>query len=132
MPDNGNWIRQAAAIPMKADKICLVTSSSGKRWVVPKGIIDPGGNASETALQEAWEEAGLVGVLEPAPVGSYVYDKWGSTCHVTVFVMHVTEAVADWPEKNIRERCWVTPKQALERIFDEGLREVVRKTMSRE
>jgi 8-oxo-dGTP pyrophosphatase MutT (NUDIX family) len=129
MPGDANWIRQAAAIPIKDDKICLVTSSSGKRWVVPKGMIDRGMNASETALQEAWEEAGLVGVLGPAPVGSYVYDKWGNTCHVTVFVMRVTEAAEDWPERGVRERSWLSIRQALGRIDDEGLREVVRKAM---
>src|SRR5262249_19062195 len=69
-------IRQAAAIPLKAGQICLVTSSSGKRWVIPKGIIDPGKTAGEIALQEAWEEAGLVGVLQPQPVGSYRYEKY--------------------------------------------------------
>ena len=129
MADDVNWVRQAAAIPIKADKICLVTSSSGRRWVVPKGMIDPGMNASETALQEAWEEAGLVGVLDPGPVGSYVYDKWGSTCHVTVFIMRVTEAADDWPERDMRERCWLSIKQALGRIEDQGLREVVRKVI---
>jgi 8-oxo-dGTP pyrophosphatase MutT (NUDIX family) len=129
MPVEANWVRQAAAIPIKDDKICLVTSSSGRRWVVPKGMIDPGMNAGETALQEAWEEAGLVGVLDPAPVGSYVYDKWGNTCHVTVFVMRVTEAAEDWPERGVRERCWLTIRQALGRINDEGLREVIRNAM---
>jgi 8-oxo-dGTP pyrophosphatase MutT (NUDIX family) len=129
MSSEANWVRQAAAIPMKADKVCLVTSTSGKRWVVPKGMIDPGMNASETALQEAWEEAGLVGSLDPAPVGSYIYDKWGNTCHVTVFLMRVTEAADDWPEREVRERSWVTVKQALGRIVDDGLREVVRKAV---
>ena len=129
MPVEANWVRQAAAIPIMDDKICLVTSSSGRRWVVPKGMIDPGMNAGETALHEAWEEAGLVGVLDPAPVGSYLYDKWGNTCHVTVFVMRVTEAAEDWPERGARERSWLSIRQALGRIDDEGLREMVRNAM---
>ena len=41
-----------------------ITSRNGKRWVIPKGWIDPGQTAGETALQEAWEEAGLTGALE--------------------------------------------------------------------
>jgi 8-oxo-dGTP pyrophosphatase MutT (NUDIX family) len=130
MATEANWVRQAAAIPLKADKICMVTSSSGKRWVVPKGMIDPGKNAGEAALQEAWEEAGLVGVLEPAPIGSYIYEKWGNKHHVTVFVMRVTEAAEDWPEREVRERCWLSIRQALVRIEDEGLREVVRKAIA--
>ena len=77
MSSEANWVRQAAAIPMKADKVCLVTSTSGKRWVVPKGNMELGKTAGEVALQEAWEEAGLLGLLQPEPIGSYVYEKDG-------------------------------------------------------
>ena len=117
--------RQAAAIPIKASKICLVTSSNGKRWVVPKGIIDPGQTAGETALNEAWEEAGLVGTLVREPVGTYLYSKLGRTYHVVVFLMKVTEAAEDWPEKSLRRRIWVEPERAVAQIEDAGLRELV-------
>ena len=120
------WVSQAGVIPIKQGKVCLVTSSSGKRWVVPKGCLEPGKTTHEIALQEAWEEAGLVGVLQPEPIGSYLYEKFGGTCYVVVFLMQVTEEVDDWPECAQRERVWVTPRQALTRIEDPGLREVIR------
>lgn len=123
-------IRQAAAIPLKEGQVCLVTSSSGRRWVIPKGLIDPGKTAGEIALQEAWEEAGLVGTLLPEPLGSYLYEKYGGIYHVTVFLMQVTEAVNDWPERSLRRRCWLNPTQALTRIEERGLREIVRGVMS--
>ncbi len=66
-------VRQAAVIAIREGRICMVLSSGGKRWVVPKGCIEPGQTAGETALEEAWEEAGLVGVLGPEPIGSYLY-----------------------------------------------------------
>jgi 8-oxo-dGTP pyrophosphatase MutT (NUDIX family) len=121
-----DYIRQAGAIPVRAGSVCLVTSSNGKRWVIPKGLIDPGHTAGEAALQEAWEEAGLVGILSPEPVGSYLYPKWGGTCHVTVFVMEVTEVAEDWPERAVRLRRWVNVAEALQLLDDEGLRAVVR------
>lgn len=124
------WIRQAAAIPVKAGKVCLVTSSSGKRWVIPKGIIDPGKSAGEIALQEAWEEAGLVGRLHSEPVGSYLYAKYGGTCHVVVFLMQVAEARDDWPERALRQRNWLRPAQAIQLIDDLGLRELIRASVS--
>jgi 8-oxo-dGTP pyrophosphatase MutT (NUDIX family) len=123
MPD---FIRQAGAIPVRDGAICVVTSSNGKRWVVPKGLIDPGHKAGEAALQEAWEEAGLVGLLSPEPVGSYVYEKWGGTCHVTMFVMQVTEVAEEWPERSVRQRRWVSVADALGLLDDPGLRDVVR------
>src|SRR5262245_58082372 len=116
-------IPQAAAIPVRSGKVCLVTSSSGRRWVIPKGCMEPGKTAGEIALQEAWEEAGLVGVLQRDPVGSYLYEKWGSLHLVTVFVMHVTEDAEDWPERAIRQRTWVSPAEAVIRIEERGLQE---------
>ena len=130
MPTASNWIRQAAAMPVRNGKLCLVTSTNGKRWVIPKGIIDPGQTAGETALQETWEEAGLTGVLQPEPVGSYLYEKFGGTCYVVVFLMQVTEEVEEWPEREQRQRVWVTPRQALTRVEDAGLREVIRGAMA--
>jgi len=121
-----DYIRQAGTIPVRGSAVCLVTSSNGKRWVIPKGLIDPGHTAGEAALQEAWEEAGLVGLLSPEPVGSYLYAKWGGTCHVTVFRMEVTGVAEDWPERSVRQRRWVSVTEALQLLDDEGLRAVVR------
>jgi 8-oxo-dGTP pyrophosphatase MutT (NUDIX family) len=119
-------VHQAAAIPLRNGQVGLVTSRSGKRWVVPKGCMEPGKTAGEVALMEAWEEAGLVGVLQPDPVGSYVYEKDGLTCHVLVFVLNVTGASDSYPEAGLRDRAWLSLSQALARIEDAGLRELVR------
>jgi 8-oxo-dGTP pyrophosphatase MutT (NUDIX family) len=107
-------------------------SSGGKRWVVPKGRIEPGQTAGETALQEAWEEAGLVGVLLPEPVGSYRYEKCGIICHVTVYLMHVTEVTNDWPESGLRLRRWHRPEHALTRIEEPSLRKLLRRVFKAE
>jgi 8-oxo-dGTP pyrophosphatase MutT (NUDIX family) len=123
-------IRQAAAIPLLDGLICVITSRSGKRWVVPKGCLEPGKTAGEIALQEAWEEAGLTGVLEPEAVGSYVYTKMGFMYHVTVFLMQVTEAAEEWPERELRERAWLTRSQALLQIEEPGLRDLVREAVA--
>ena len=123
-------ILQAAAIPVRDTKVCLVTSSSGKRWVIPKGRLEPGKTESEIALQEAWEEAGLFGNLHPLPVGSYVYEKWGDTYHVTVFLMEVTTVADDWPERDLRQRRWLRPTQALAHIADDGLHTILRTVLA--
>lgn len=119
-------VRQAAAIPLMEGKVCLVTSSSGKRWVIPKGRMEPGKTAGEIALQEAWEEAGLTGVLQRDPVGSYLYEKMGSLFYVVVFVMNVTNAAKAYPEEGHRDRVWLTPGQAASRVEEPGLREIIR------
>jgi 8-oxo-dGTP pyrophosphatase MutT (NUDIX family) len=126
MASASDCIRQAAAIPVRDGRVCLVTSSSGNRWVVPKGHLEPDKTAGQIALQEAWEEAGLVGVLRPEPVGSYLYSKFNNVHHVTVFVMDVTEAADDWPEHVLRQRVWLEPPEALARVQERGLRELIR------
>src|SRR5262245_39118035 len=127
MPITPDWIRQAAAVPVRDGRVCLVSSRNGKRWVVPKGCLEPGKSAGEIALQEAWEEAGLAGILHPDPVGSYFYDKAGLTCHVLVFLLVVTQSNDEYPEREIRERTWVSFAQAVLRVEEPGLREILRR-----
>lgn len=130
MANSPSVIRQAGVIPIRGEEICVVSSRGGKRWVVPKGCLEPGKTAAETALQEAWEEAGLVGFLQPDPIGTYLYEKAGFTCHVTVFLMIVTDTSDQWPEHDFRERCWLSAAQTLRRIEDAGLRELIREAMA--
>jgi 8-oxo-dGTP pyrophosphatase MutT (NUDIX family) len=130
MASSPGVIRQAGVLAIQGERMCVVTSRGGKRWVVPKGCQEPGKTAAEIALQEAWEEAGLVGVLQPEPVGTYLYEKAGFICHVTVFLMNVTDTADRWPEGDFRQRCWLTIEQALRRIEDPGLRDLIREAMS--
>jgi len=125
MASPSRFIRQAAAIAVKDSQVCLITSRSGRRWIIPKGMMEVGKTAAEIALQEAWEEAGLVGVLG-SPVGTYEYEKYGGTCLVTVYLMQVHAAREHWPESGERRRIWVSPDEAVELIEEESLREILR------
>jgi 8-oxo-dGTP pyrophosphatase MutT (NUDIX family) len=124
-------VPQAAALAVREGQLCLVTSSGGKRWVVPKGRLKPGQSLTEVALQEAWEEAGLVGIIGREPVGAYVYRKAGADHHVTVYLMAVTGAARDWPERRRRRRRWVRPDKAVPRLAEGGLRAIIRGILSR-
>lgn len=125
-------ISQAAAIPIQNGRVCVVSSRNGKRWVIPKGCREPGKTAGEIALQEAWEEAGLMGALEKEPAGTYMYEKAGNRYHVTVFVLHVTQITDDFPEQNFRTRRWLTFRQALVNIEDAGLRKLLCRVLARD
>ena len=68
----------------------IVSSSNNKHWLIPKGIVEPGMTAEESACKEAFEEAGVKGIVEDF-IGSYAQKKWGAKCTVAVYAMRVTE-----------------------------------------
>jgi phosphohistidine phosphatase len=89
-------------------EICLIRRYDTRVWGIPKGLVDPGHTLEETALNEAWEEAGLMGRLVGPSVGTYDYEKWRTTFAVAVFLMEVHRAADEWLESKIRERKWVS------------------------
>ena len=119
------FFRQAAVIAYRgcgdALSVALVTSRSGRRWVLPKGVIDPGESAAEAAIRETLEEAGLRGTLEADVYGVYTYEKWGGTCHADVFLLDVTDVLDEWLESDTRERRWMTPEEAARLVQEPAL-----------
>ena len=119
-------VPQAAVVAVRKGRVCLITSSSGRRWLVPKGKRQVGRGLRETALREAWEEAGLVGRLSGRPLGRYQFEKFGCRHTVVVFRMQVTAAVDDWPERRKRLRDWVGAADLPSRLHHPGLCDIVR------
>ena len=120
---------QAAAIPYRwrgeSPDFCLITSSQKAHWAFPKGMIDPGESWTETALKEAYEEAGLRGAIEGPPLGSYAYAKWGLTLEVTVGLLRVEEELDAWQEAGVRSRRWADEAEALALIDRAELRQLL-------
>ena len=122
-------IEQSGTIPyrLKDDQIevLLITSRSQRRWLIPKGWIEPWLSSAESAAREAWEEAGLVGQISTAPVGWYAYRKWDRVRWVEVFLLRVDMMLDDWPEAKLRDRQWLSLAEAATRINQERLREII-------
>lgn len=106
-------------------RILLVTSRGGKRWVIPKGVVEEGLSPAESACKEAWEEGGVRGEVGTKPLGTYDYSKWGGTCTVEVFALKVDEILDEWPEGDRRERKWVDRREAAGEVREAGLREII-------
>ena len=104
MPEPSHALRQSAALAVRDGRVCLVTSSSGKRWILPKGMIEPGDSPTDAAAREAWEEAGVRGAMLPEPLGCYRTTKWDQPCLVTVYGLVVDDVSDRWPERNRRQR----------------------------
>jgi 8-oxo-dGTP pyrophosphatase MutT (NUDIX family) len=124
-----DWMyRQSAVIAYRTGpgglEVLLVTSRRGTRWVLPKGVVEPGMSPATSAAKEAEEEAGVRGAVTDAPLGTYQYRKWGGTCTVEVFAMAVEEEVADWPESGMRTRAWLSVDDARRRVDEENLKRI--------
>ena len=129
-PRPAYYYAQSAALPYRHHKgavqILLVTSSSGQKWGIPKGICEPGLTPQESAAKEALEEAGVSGQIREACIGHYDHAKWGATCAVEVYPMRVTGMLSErqWDESH-RQRKWVSPKNAAARVDHPDLAAII-------
>ena len=125
-----DWIyRQSAVLPYRRRdgelEVLLITSRNGKRWVLPKGIVEPGMTPPDSAAKEAEEEAGVEGAVSENSLGRYAQKKWGGTCKIEVFPMRVTAEKAHWPEAEIRQRAWLSLESAAKRVENAKLRKIL-------
>ena len=121
--------QQAAVIPYRIRKerveVALVTSSRGKRWILPKGWVDAGERPRDAAIREAEEEAGLRGIVPRRPLGRYLYVNSEGRCRVDVYAMRVTDVREHWLEDSLRRRRWM-PLHDAAACLREELRRFVR------
>ena len=125
-----HYYTQSAVIPYRQRRegleVLMITSRKRKRWVVPKGVKEPDLSPQDSAAKEALEEAGIQGFVSATPIGSYAYQKWGGTCTVEVFAMHVQEVLEEW-EESFREREWVTVEEATRRVKEPELKRLLKR-----
>jgi len=91
----------------------------------PKGIVDPGETAEETAAKESWEEAGLRGEVVGPPLGEYEDAKWGYRLLVAGYVLRITDVADQWLEGDRRQRLFLTPAATRERLAKRDQRELL-------
>lgn len=119
-------VEQSGVIPYRIMdgkiEVMLITSSGGKRWVIPKGLIEPNMTSQDSAAKEAWEEAGVLGKVFPDLMGTYEYYKSGCTWQVDVFLLQVETVVENWPEAYKRKRQWVSIPKAIKRVDEPELK----------
>ena len=113
------FYNQAAALPVveteEGIQIVLISTIKGN-WTLPKGVIDPGETPQETAIKEAWEEAGVEGEIEGIEFARFEQRKWGGKCTIRVFILKVQAALDTWPENDTRVRRILPVREALELI----------------
>ena len=131
----GERIRQVAANPFRLTargdiEVMLVTSRTTRRFIVPKGWPMKGKSGRKAATIEAQEEAGVLGKTLKQPAGTYSYWKRLANrfvrVDVIVFLLEVTEELADWQEAKRRQRAWLAPADAAMLIDEPDLSTLVK------
>lgn len=112
-------------------QVLLATSRGSKRWIVPKGWPMEGKTPAQSALCEAWEEAGVIGKAEDRCLGVYTYEKdigakEDLSCIVMVYPIAVKRLAKKFPEAGERRRCWVSRKKAAKLVAEPDLAQLIR------
>lgn len=112
-------------------RVLLITSRGTKRWIVPKGWPMSKKSPHAAALQEAQEEAGVIGRVWKEPLGHYTYMKLLDNgmevpCVGHLFAVHTKFLKTEYPEANERDRKWFSRKKAAKRVDEPELAELIR------
>ena len=72
--------KQTGALPWRKTsgkdlEVLLVTGRRSGVWMIPKGWPIRGKSLAKAAAQEAFEEAGVEGTVDPKPIGSFRHIK---------------------------------------------------------
>lgn len=128
IPPLRNGQSQSGALPFLFKNgvlhIVLVTSSSGTRWIVPKGGLEKNMTRQEVALMEAAEEAGAIGSIEH---GLKTDCRMADQRILHLYPLRVSVLLPHWPERLARRRVVLPIYRALLRIRDVGLAQAIRR-----
>lgn len=112
----------------------LVISSQrkGKGMLFPKGGWETDESIKEAALRETVEEAGVRGKVE-SMLGRWIFKSKGNDSFYEgfMFPLLVKEQLDSWPEKEIRQRVWVSVPKAKEVCQHEWMKEALDRLVKR-
>jgi len=115
-------------------EVLLITSRETGRWIVPKGWPVQGLSGAQSAMREAWEEAGVRGDAARArPCGQFRYEKILKDGSAVLLVtklyklrLREGDLADDYPEAGQRQRLWVRPKKAAQMVEEPELQDILR------
>jgi len=113
--------------------VLMISSPNRDDLVFPKGGWEDDESVREAACREAWEEAGVRGILREEPLGDWEFRSkssqnscsTGGGCRGYMFALEVTEELDSWPEQHIYERKWLTKNDAFKFCRYDWMREAL-------
>ncbi|KAK4747150.1 hypothetical protein SAY87_026187 [Trapa incisa] len=113
-------------------EVLLISSQKGVAMMFPKGGWETDESMEEAALRETMEEAGVKGDVQKS-LGHWRYkSKSQGTYHDGyMFPLLVNEQLEIWPEKNVRQRRWVSASEAKDICQHGWMKEALEVLLSR-
>ncbi len=111
-------MQQIGAFPFlfKKEKmhIMIITSTSGKSWILPKGHPEDDLNKPQVAALETYEEAGINGLIFDRKLRKEFKREEGG--RLVIYPLLIKTILDNWPEESKRQRKLVSIKEALELV----------------
>ena len=113
-------------------EVLVITSQKGKGMLFPKGGWELDESKEGAASRETLEEAGVRGTIE-CELGKWSFkSKSHDTYYIGyMFPLHVQEQLDFWPEKNLRQRIWMSVQEAREVCQHGWMKEALDRLVSR-
>jgi len=99
----------------------LIVSTKNGNWGLPKGNLMKKLGSKGTALQEAYEEAGIIGSVVDQKISAKVKGKI-----MAFYPMEVKNELAVWPESEWRQRKWIYSNEAKDYLNHGSLRSILK------
>jgi 8-oxo-dGTP pyrophosphatase MutT (NUDIX family) len=99
----------------------LIVSTKNGNWGLPKGNLMKKLGSKGTALQEAYEEAGIIGSVIGQKVSAKIKGK-----QMAFYPMEVKNELAVWPESEWRQRKWIRSNEAKDYLNHGSLRSILK------
>ncbi|KAA8541396.1 hypothetical protein F0562_025359 [Nyssa sinensis] len=107
-------------------EVLLISSQKCEKMMFPKGGWETDEFIEEAAKRETIEEAGVDGVVG-SKLGSWKFKSksQGTFNEGHMFPLFVTDEFDIWPEKNVRQRKWMTVNEAREVCYHGWMKEAL-------
>lgn len=101
-------------------QVLMISTPKRSDLIFPKGGWEDDESIDEAASREAFEEAGVKGIISATPLGEWIFkskSKQNScglqgACKGFMFGLQVTELLETWPEQVTHGRRWVPVEEA--------------------
>lgn len=110
--------------------VIVTTRKHADKWIFPKGQPEADRSDREVAINEAFEEAGLIGTIQGKSI-KIKHESHGKTVQYKLYPFKVSKICRKWPERRLRKRKFVKPEKGGRQLINKPYAEALNKFLLR-